>query len=147
MGNYLRLANGNFKGEGRVEIFHSDTWGTISDDYWDMNDAHVVCRELGFNKALSAPKKAQFGTGSGPIWLDSVQCVGTESSLTNCRYNGWNIHNCNHTEDASVICLTTDLSMTMIWNNRMQKNNVLLSRYLIRVEELDKTQMKFYNNI
>ena len=147
MGNYLRLANGNFKGEGRVEIFHSDTWGTISDDYWDMNDAHVVCRELGFNKALSAPKKAQFGTGSGPIWLDSVQCVGTESSLTNCRHNGWNIHNCNHTEDASVICLTSDLSMTMIWNNRMQKNNVLLSRYLIRVEELDKTQMKFYNNI
>ena len=142
-GNYLRLANGNFKGEGRVEIFYNGTWGTICDDNCDMNDAHVVCYELGFSKALSAPKQAWFGAGSGPIWLDNVQCVGTESSLANCRHNGWNIHNCNHNEDASVICLTTDLSMTMIWNNRMQKNNVLLSHYLIRVEKFDKTLMTF----
>ena len=112
-GNYLRLANGNFNGEGRVEIFHNGTWGTICDDNWDMKDAHVVCHELGFKKAFSASKNARFGDGSGPIWLDEVQCVGTENSLTNCRHNGWNIHNCNHTEDASVICLR-NLSMTMI---------------------------------
>ena len=114
-GNYLRLANGNLKGEGRVEIFYNGTWGTICDDKWDMKDAHVVCHELGFSKALSAPKKARFGAGSGPIWFDDVQCVGTEDSLTNCPHRGWNIHNCDHNEDASVICLTTDISKTMIF--------------------------------
>ena len=113
-GNYLRLANGNFKGEGRVEIFYNGTWGTICDDDWDMKDAHVFCRELGFSKALSAPKKARFGTGSGPIWLDEVQCVGTENSLTNCWHRGWRNHNCDHNEDASVICLR-NLSMTIIF--------------------------------
>ena len=113
-GNYLRLADGNFKGEGRVEIFYNGIWGTICDDNWDMKDANVVCYELGFSKALSAPKEARFGAGSGPIWLDEVQCVGTESSLTTCRHNGWNIHNCDHNEDASVICLR-NLSMTIIF--------------------------------
>ena len=96
-----------------MEIFFNGTWGTICDDNWDMKDAHVVCYELGFSKALRAPTEAHFGAGSGPIWLDEVQCVGTENSLTSCRHNGWNIHNCNHNEDASVICLK-NLSMTMI---------------------------------
>ena len=110
----MRLANGKLKGEGRVEISYNGTWGTICDDNWDMKEAHVVCHELGFNKALSAPTNAQFGAGSGPIWLDEVQCVGNESSLTNCRHIGWRNHICDHNEDASVICLR-NLSMEKIF--------------------------------
>ena len=42
--------------------------------------------------------------GSGQIWLDDVRCSGSESSIENCPHDGWGIQNCDHGEDASVIC-------------------------------------------
>ena len=102
--NRLRLADGDLEGEGRVEILHNNIWGTVCDDLWDINDAQVVCRELGFHQAVSAPRDARYGEGSGPIWLDDVICVGNERSITECQHVRWGDHNCRHYEDASVIC-------------------------------------------
>lgn len=50
--NFVRLVGGDKK--GRVEIFHKGSWGTICDDNWTRNEATVVCRMLGFNRAVSA---------------------------------------------------------------------------------------------
>lgn len=47
---------------------------------------------------------AAFGQGTGPIWLDNVQCAGTEARLADCPANAIGSHNCVHFEDASVIC-------------------------------------------
>ena len=91
-----------------MEVFYNGVWGTVCDDEWDINDAHVVCRSLGLAVATSAPSGANFGQGSGPIWLDNINCTGHEISIERCSNNGWGSHNCGHHEDASVICLSKD---------------------------------------
>ena len=101
----VRLVGGTTEYEGRVEVRYHGIWGTVCDDYWDLNDASVVCRELGYEGAESALTGAYFGQGSGAIWLDNLFCTGTEDSIANCSSSGFGIHSCGHYEDAGVVCI------------------------------------------
>ena len=76
----------------------------MCDDLWDITDAGVVCRQLGYNEAASAPGLATFGEGSGPIHYDNVACNGTETRLADCPPHGIGIVDCLHSEDAGVVC-------------------------------------------
>ena len=87
-----------------MEVRYGGRWGTICDDSWDVNDAAVVCRSLGFHSAKEATTGASFGEGSGKIWLDDVSCTGTESDLNGCTHRGWGEESCVHDEDAGVVC-------------------------------------------
>ena len=104
----IRLANFHTdtygRSEGRVEVCHNHKWGTVCDDGWNSNDATVVCRQLGYKNYINYLSKAYFGTGTGPIWLDNLYCQGKESSVFACSSNDIGVHNCDHDEDAGVIC-------------------------------------------
>ena len=100
----MRLVNGDTELEGRVEVFYNGEWGTVCDDRWDLNDAQVVCRQLGFGPAVAARSSAFFGQGNGQIWLDNVNCIGTELNIADCSHNGWGIEDCYHGLDAGVQC-------------------------------------------
>uniref|UniRef100_A0A7N5JSE8 SRCR domain-containing protein n=1 Tax=Ailuropoda melanoleuca TaxID=9646 RepID=A0A7N5JSE8_AILME len=104
----LRLVGGPGRCSGRVEVLHQQAWGTVCDDLWDLNEAEVVCRQLGCGQAVSALGKAHFGPGSGNIFLDNLQCSGVERYLGQCAHSGWSEHNCGHHEDAGVICSGRD---------------------------------------
>ncbi|XP_010140412.1 PREDICTED: scavenger receptor cysteine-rich domain-containing group B protein [Buceros rhinoceros silvestris] len=102
----LRLVNGSHRCEGRVEIFYLSQWGTVCDDAWDLRDAKVVCRQLGCGHAVAAWGEARYGQGTGYIFLDNLKCKGHEPSLLRCSHIRWDVHNCDHSEDAGAACGT-----------------------------------------
>ncbi|NXS80165.1 MARCO protein, partial [Erpornis zantholeuca] len=99
LGNFVRLVGGDKR--GRVEIFHQGFWGTICDDGWTIRESGVVCRMLGFNRAVTSFTAP---AGTGKIWLDDVSCKGSEITITDCSKRDWGAHNCNHNEDIGVEC-------------------------------------------
>ncbi|KFP66195.1 Macrophage receptor MARCO [Cariama cristata] len=97
--NFVRIAEGGRR--GRVEIFHQGSWGTICDDGWGIQEATVICRMLGYNRAVSSFTAT---AGTGQIWLDDVNCSGNERSIFDCQKPNWGVNNCSHNEDAGVEC-------------------------------------------
>ena len=100
----IGLVGGSGPHEGRVEVYHNGTWGTVCSDGWDLHDATVVCRELGYIKVAAVLRSALFGSGSGPILLSELSCIGNESVIAECGHNDSGGHNCSHSEDVSVVC-------------------------------------------
>ena len=98
----------SINGTGRVEVFYQGQWGTVCDDHWDIDDARVVCRQLGYKYVIRAfqasNRNHKVPVGSGQIWFDNVHCTGNEKNFTSCAHNGWGSHNCGHSEDAGVEC-------------------------------------------
>lgn len=100
----IRLVDGDgTPGNGRIEIYHENTWGLVCDDFFDRKDANVVCRQLGYDLATDHSIKLE-GRWGQQIWLDDVRCNGRESRLSECNHLGWGVHNCNAYEGTGVTC-------------------------------------------
>ena len=100
----IRLQEGTIS-SGRVEVCYNNIWGTVCDDSWGAADARVACRQLGHSATgATALFELDVPDGTGQIWLDNVDCVGTESSLFDCDANFYGNHNCEHNLDAGVAC-------------------------------------------
>ena len=100
----------------------------MCDDGWDLNDAQVVCQELGFGQAINARSRAFYGEGSGTIWLDNVNCVGTEFTIGNCSHNGWGVEDCSHGDDASVNCSASNGNFNFNIMNKLVYHLLLFYR-------------------
>jgi len=90
---------------GRLYVQMKGTWGSVCDDFFDYNDAKVVCRQLGYSGGSKYYSTwGHNSTTNVPILLDDLNCRGNEASLSLCpaRKRGW--HNCSHGEDVWMSC-------------------------------------------
>ncbi|XP_054756835.2 MAM and LDL-receptor class A domain-containing protein 1-like [Lytechinus pictus] len=104
----VRLTGGVTPREGTVELLYNESWGSICHTNWDIDDANVICRGLGYDRALNAVGSAFYTEGSGEILIDDVSCTGSEESVFDCGHSPIGETTCVHDEDAGVVCSYED---------------------------------------
>ena len=106
-----RLVGLETPNKGRLEVkYNEDPWGTVCDDVFDMMDANVACKMLGYTEAemiLSNTNEeflphVTFATTE--IVLDDLACTGEENTLLACGRRGLGQVNCGHHEDVLLVC-------------------------------------------
>ena len=85
----VRLVDGPTIYEGRVEVQYNGTWGTVCNYGLNLHDAQVLCRQLGFGKAVAAIQNSPYGQGNRKNWLTNLYCDGDEHTIADCSNSGW----------------------------------------------------------
>ena len=89
---------------GRVEVLHNDAWLTVcGSHHWDLQNANVVCRQLGYDGALQSLRYTEFGRRTGQAWLKYLDCTGNETLVSQCPLR-WRTHRCGDYYNAGVVC-------------------------------------------
>ena len=97
---------------GYIEVLgNTGQWGGVCHNGFDINDANVICRMIGFPLAMATFPGVLYGTApsGNKFVLDNLGCIGNESSVFDCPHPGqWN-ENCVATDIAGVQCATSKL--------------------------------------
>jgi len=115
----VALFGGGSPREGRLEVYHNGTWGTVCDDGFTDEAASVVCYSLGFGHVGREMNISLYGIGTGQIWLDDIHCNGKERHIGECSHRGWGVHNCGHSEDVAVSCVGDPLTTSSVLSSRI----------------------------
>jgi len=94
---------------GFVQIRRNGRWGSFCDWGWGLTQGHVLCRELGYRRALYTTIGGLFEQKTGgPIWVEEAVCTGNESSIFDCDltyiWDYTTMFSCDHAHSAGVIC-------------------------------------------
>ena len=123
----VRLSDGPRQYAGRVEVKYNGTWGSVCEDRpLDINVGHVICRQLGYPKAIATPCCNAFGPGTSPFRLTGVKCKGNESSLAECEYENWGKDICNKylRMVAGVVCASPSVSTSKFTTKQFISPNI-----------------------
>ena len=112
----LRLVHredGSLPAAGLLEIFLNGEWGTICDSGFDLIDANVACRQMGYRAAVgfATAFHSPFGIGNHnqSVWLSDIDCRDSNGiHLLSCAHGEVGVHDstdCNeHFFDVAVMC-------------------------------------------
>ncbi|KAG2448473.1 hypothetical protein HYH02_006365 [Chlamydomonas schloesseri] len=110
------VSSGTTSGAGRVEICAADIggklwWSSVCSRAWGYPEAQVVCRQLGYaNPSTAQPtQKGYFGPAGDDqyfFFVTNVTCVGTESTVSDCKQTSWgNLDACSSKDIAGALCV------------------------------------------
>eukprot|EP00069_Balaena_mysticetus_P010569 bmy_20717T0 len=100
----LRLAYRHAPCDGVVLVRHEGEWGHVCNQEWTLNEASVVCRQLGCGRAVGAPKYVPLPGEMVRPWLHNVSCRGDESSLRGCSLGAWARSQCPYEWVVVALC-------------------------------------------
>ena len=93
---------GNVTSKGRVEVFTDGAWRGVCGNRWDLNDANVVCRQLGFKGAITSVTSSDRYRSR---LIHDVTCKGNERFLKECDHIV-STRYCTNNRDAGAVCIT-----------------------------------------
>ncbi|XP_027855239.1 scavenger receptor cysteine-rich type 1 protein M130-like isoform X4 [Xiphophorus couchianus] len=79
----VRLVQGTNRCSGRLEVKTNQSWSSVCEKDFDLQDAEVVCREIGCGPP-SVHQGALYGEAEAPVGSREFLCEGSESALLNC---------------------------------------------------------------
>uniref|UniRef100_A0A3B5RAU8 SRCR domain-containing protein n=1 Tax=Xiphophorus maculatus TaxID=8083 RepID=A0A3B5RAU8_XIPMA len=79
----IRLVQGTDRCSGRLEVKTDQSWSSVCEKDFDLQDAEVVCREIGCGPP-SVHQGALYGEAEAPVGSREFLCEGSESALLNC---------------------------------------------------------------
>uniref|UniRef100_A0A3B5QAW5 SRCR domain-containing protein n=1 Tax=Xiphophorus maculatus TaxID=8083 RepID=A0A3B5QAW5_XIPMA len=79
----VRLVQGTNRCSGRLEVKTDQSWSSVCEKDFDLQDAEVVCREIGCGPP-SVHQGALYGEAEAPVGSREFLCEGSESALLNC---------------------------------------------------------------
>jgi len=102
----VRLNGAKVDYGGRVEVFYKGKWGKICPKKWDFEDVKVICRQLGFKRAVAEFVVDDVKDEDIPFIMSDVACNGDEPKLASCPRTDGNLNGDCQTDDtgAQALC-------------------------------------------
>lgn len=146
----VRLLNGSYITEGRIEIYCNGRWGTVCDDSFTIVTARTVCIQLGYNSFSSWTSGFKYdnymnelfailltnrpGASSQPIWLNRLICSSVQNCLSYCqRCPSFQDNTCAHTEDVYISCCELNSEINAVFATFLLQHTKKLQFILVRI--------------
>jgi deleted-in-malignant-brain-tumors protein 1 len=124
----VRLINGTYSTEGRVEVCSDNQWVSVCSNGFDKSDAVVVCNQLGLGTGEPTVyiNSSYYGDGDEAIGFSNFGCEGYEMSVSDCPKDSYRTFACSRSNVVGIKCQDTcsDYDIRLVGGNKSLEGTV-----------------------